>query len=172
MLYLGIDPGKDFAHCALVAVPGGSVRPQLEVCESVAWPNLSGWLRLMELVQRANEVGCEGQWIRDGDTSKWSGIAPLLETMGAVRVACLASSRPLHRLGPSEWRAVSLAPRPFDTRERARRSEREAWSAMWGNGLGAGNRPKLPRGLGPDTGAASLIALAVAGVNVHTWISL
>lgn len=160
MLYLGIDPSKTYAHCALVGVADQHTRPWIELAEAVPLWTPTGWLRLLELAQRAVAIGSEDQWCAEDDTRKWSGIAPLLQTNGAVRIAAMVSGRELEIMEPGQWRARAIAPRPFSNREIARKSERACWSALFPTAR-----------LTPDTGAAALIALAVARVNVHTWLT-
>lgn len=178
MEYVGIDPAKDKVHCVALAIPpldqlqAGDVtkrpRPIISDLATFTWCEYSDWCAFVAFLQH-RAVGVELQWIAANDTQKWSGVYPCAQTLGAVRAAAMlaqaACSRSfpttLRQWEPSEWRAVALSPRPFSTREVARATEAQCAKLLFPN-----------RPMHADHAAATGIALATAGLNVHTWIPL
>lgn len=175
--FVGIDPAKDKVHCIALAIPTFAAlaaaqpppRPTIVDLASFRWCEPADWRAFVDFLKHRT-VGVETQWISDNDTAKWSGVYPLSQTLGAVRVAAMLAQAgcprgpaptTLRLWSPSEWRAVALSPRPFGDRETARAMEAQCAKLLFPG-----------RAMHADHAAAMGIALATAGVNVHTWIPL
>lgn len=101
---------------------------------------------VVELLRNVSTVWCEAQWI-GADASKWSGVEPLCQTAGALRVLCTLAGRPLYFAAPSEWRGV-LAPAPVRVRATARRVEQACAERLLGCKVNTADWPDYAAALG------------------------